>query len=263
VLELTICTADELQDRSQLGTKTASVESFTQVKTWLHACNSGHAEHSECSYIAECQMRRRKDQQDQHFVPTRLLDLEPAEPAMIRLVDTHTTQLIQGPYATLSHKWGKIKDEERFQLTKDTKDDLYSGFQIDSIRPQGKTFQEAIEVTQRLGIRYLWIDSLCISQGDKEEWLREGATMDQVYMNSYVNLAAVDSEDTSCGLYSGDRNPDELPPDIVEYRGSQYALLLPTFWKQQILDRPLYCRGWVLQGKSILHKLICHSTDGT
>ena len=33
-----------------------------------------------------------------------------------------------------------------------------------------KTFQDAITTTQELGIRYLWIDSICILQDDKEDW---------------------------------------------------------------------------------------------
>lgn len=32
-----------------------------------------------------------------------------------------------------------------------------------------KTFQDAVEATRRLGVRYLWIDSLCIIQNPKAD----------------------------------------------------------------------------------------------
>ncbi|KAH7378009.1 hypothetical protein BKA64DRAFT_585809, partial [Cadophora sp. MPI-SDFR-AT-0126] len=34
-------------------------------------------------------------------------------------------------------------------------------------------FRDAIELTRTLGIRFLWIDSLCIIQDDIEDWERE------------------------------------------------------------------------------------------
>jgi hypothetical protein len=36
-----------------------------------------------------------------------------------------------------------------------------------------KTFQDAIVVTRGLGIKYIWIDSLCICRDDKADWERE------------------------------------------------------------------------------------------
>jgi hypothetical protein len=40
-----------------------------------------------------------------------------------------------------------------------------------------KTFLDAIVVTKALGLRYLWIDSLCIIQDDEDDWLAESKTM--------------------------------------------------------------------------------------
>jgi hypothetical protein len=61
-------------------------------------------------------------------------------------------------------------------------------------------YKEAVEVTRKLGLRYLWIDSLCIIQRQKmskdSDWLREASMMGQVYSNSYCNIAAMDAEDS-------------------------------------------------------------------
>jgi hypothetical protein len=45
-------------------------------------------------------------------------------------------------------------------------------------------FQDAISVTRALGIRYLWIDALCILQDSVKDWEQESANMAAVYTNS-------------------------------------------------------------------------------
>jgi Heterokaryon incompatibility protein (HET) len=49
--------------------------------------------------------------------------------------------------------------------------------------------QNAVNITQKLGIEYLWIDSLCIIQQDFGDW-KEGPKMDQIYSNAYLSIAA-------------------------------------------------------------------------
>jgi hypothetical protein len=41
-------------------------------------------------------------------------------------------------------------------------------------------YKDAVIVARRLGIRYLWIDSLCIVQDDAEDWEREAALMGSI-----------------------------------------------------------------------------------
>lgn len=43
------------------------------------------------------------------------------------------------------------------------------------------TFQDAISVTQEIVKRYLWIDSLCIFQGDQKNWETEAKKMETVF----------------------------------------------------------------------------------
>ena len=53
-----------------------------------------------------------------------------------------------------------------------------------------RTLREAIAVTQSLGLPFMWIDALCIIQGDKDDWKRESLTMFQVYSQAAVTIAA-------------------------------------------------------------------------
>jgi hypothetical protein len=62
-------------------------------------------------------------------------------------------------------------------------------------------FQDAILVTQALGCRYLWIDSLCIIQNDKKDWIEHSKSMADIYSNGYFNIAATAAKDSSASLF--------------------------------------------------------------
>jgi hypothetical protein len=64
-----------------------------------------------------------------------------------------------------------------------------------------KTFQDAIQLVGRFGIKYLWIDSLFIIQADEEDWRSEAGKIRTVYSQSALNIAATGAKDRSRGLY--------------------------------------------------------------
>jgi hypothetical protein len=53
-----------------------------------------------------------------------------------------------------------------------------------------KSFQDAVTVTRGLGLRYLWIDALCIAQDDKSDWELESGNMAAIYRNVYLVIGA-------------------------------------------------------------------------
>jgi hypothetical protein len=67
-----------------------------------------------------------------------------------------------------------------------------------------KTFKHAVQVALSLGIAYLWIDSLCIIQDDTSDWELESAKMASIYAHSYLNLAAIDSQNSHGGFLPED-----------------------------------------------------------
>lgn len=62
-----------------------------------------------------------------------------------------------------------------------------------------QTFADAISITRHPGVRYLWIDSLCICQDDNEDWVRESARMCNLYSNAHVVIAVDLSSDCTGG----------------------------------------------------------------
>jgi hypothetical protein len=82
-------------------------------------------------------------------------------------------------------------------------------------------------MTRRLGCRYIWIDALCIIQGNKADWNEEGVRMDEIYGGSFLNLAAAAARNGNEGLFSA-RDPNrirgfEVPIKGPEFRGPKTA----------------------------------------
>lgn len=64
-----------------------------------------------------------------------------------------------------------------------------------------KTFQDAVSLCREFEIRYLWIDSLCIVQGDVLEWRHEANRMSMVYGNAFLVLVASASSGDEVGMF--------------------------------------------------------------
>jgi hypothetical protein len=65
-----------------------------------------------------------------------------------------------------------------------------------------KTFQDAVIITRSLGVKYLWIDSLCIIQDNMDNWNIEAARMKSVYAGCYTMIAADNSINSHGGCFS-------------------------------------------------------------
>lgn len=158
------------------ATSSSSSIAFKKVQQWLKECD----EHHLCAPYEAA-------------LPTRVLDLgESTHSQLITLVETKGQ--IQ-KYVALSHCWGL---SHRIKTMKDTIEAHKKGI-LFSVLP--KTFRDAIVASRKLGIRYLWIDTLCIIQDDMQDWELESSKMGEVYANAYITIAASSSTDDSSGLF--------------------------------------------------------------
>jgi len=146
----------------------------------MKKCNEGHA---LCSRPINSRL------------PTRVIDVGQAENSdIVYLKETRDSD--RDPYMSLSHCWGK---ELIITTTTNTLQDRKVGIRISELP---KTFRDAVRITRGLGVRYLWIDSLCIIQDDKNDWEIESAKMADVYMCSQLNLAATHSSNGEGGCFA-------------------------------------------------------------
>jgi Heterokaryon incompatibility protein (HET) len=95
------------------------------------------------------------------FLPTRLIDLRAvARPKLVRSRSIHSKDT---RYACLSHQWGKPDMNARSVMTtlKSNLQSRLKGFRLENLPER---YQEAMILCHLLGVRYIWIDSLCIIQ---------------------------------------------------------------------------------------------------
>lgn len=102
-------------------------------------------------------------------------------------------------YFTLSYIWGNA------QCLQTTTGNLKKMREIDSIHSHqvpniSQTVRDAIGITEYLGERYLWVDSLCIIQDDEDSLTKNLNAMHRIYANSTLCLVAYAGTDANYGL---------------------------------------------------------------
>ncbi|KAI0552897.1 heterokaryon incompatibility protein-domain-containing protein [Xylaria curta] len=226
---------------------------FALAKDWLTDCL--HA-HKECHH-------RHIDQNgltESWRPPKRLLELRKDS---VKLITPSPTQFRM--FATLSHCWGS--DSNFLQLTTSNLEEFQQDRGI-LLSKLPLTFREAVDITLRLGLEYLWIDSLCILQsgpGSHEDWLSHTSDMASIYSNCTVNIHAHNSTSPLDGCYSARHytqrslvvGPTTVectwgPDPIVNSRnmtGKTWVLLNKDISGPKAIKSAskLSSRGWVLQ----------------
>ncbi|KAM0215060.1 hypothetical protein ACHAQD_008568 [Fusarium lateritium] len=211
-------------------------------------------------------------------LPSRILDLNAFnDNDDIRLWETHGAANYE-PYVTLSYCWGSDASVH----VKTTHSTLPGHLEKISVQNLPQTYKDAINITRHLGIRYLWIDSLCICQDDLDDWARESAAMQQVYAGAYLSIAADNAPSSTHGfLKRSDRmhvpinlkiandnsESDNTAPDSSLVDVSGYAFEAPpskTFhtgcWLQ-LTKEPLTSRAWATQERLLPQRVLHFASD--
>ena len=188
---------------------------WNTILTWLDDCTTTHRGtgqvarvlHSGEEYDPETWQGYFKEHHPIHLkchkvcmeevLPSRLIDVAEHEED-IRIVETKVSTIDKKVrYAALSHCWGSPELMPIRTLKVNVQNTPYD-IAYESL---SKTFKDAVTITRKLGLRYVWIDSLCIVQDDVDDWNRESKRMGNIYASCYVNLVASDAADSSVGCF--------------------------------------------------------------
>lgn len=158
-----------------------------QIRRWYLLCSNEHADHCGID----------------HASSERFEDLR--HESYFGVIDVNSMRLTALPedqleYAALSYTWGP-EAATLFQTTQRNVEQLKKPGGLNIVWSQlPKTIQDAIELVRKLGIGYLWIDSLCIVQGDAEVWGLNSNHMDTIYGYASLTICAADGDDANAGL---------------------------------------------------------------
>lgn len=177
-------------------------ECHSLLNGWINNCNSTHR---NCTAFDPT-------------LPKRVLDVGTDTSKRLFL---HISSGEVASYTALSHCWGP--NGILLKTTTSTIKDYQQGIDFQCLP---KNFQDAMTVTRSIGIRYLWVDSLCIVQNDTTDWEVESSKMSFIYRDAYLIIAATQATDSYEGFL--DRK------DVPQYFGEGIA-----YDHQSIRDIPV------------------------
>ncbi|KAE9363415.1 HET-domain-containing protein [Stipitochalara longipes BDJ] len=256
--------------RSQLS-NTQSIETFEFIQSNLAECFAKH-------YCPKPIVPQRHGEADTMVTPARLIDVEsypchtPGNADAVRLFEVpNATQSLK--YMTLSHCWGKGLKNKHKTLSSN----LSARATKILVRELPPTFRDAISITRRLGVRYLWIDSLCIIQDSEQDWASESLKMGGIYQNSFLTIAASQGKNSLAGCFNKrsvthDRLKSKnkhtlhlwkITTDTEKAGKSTIMLLIEERGHEPLPLRssPLSQRGWVFQERLLSPRTIHFTTS--
>ncbi|KAH0562300.1 hypothetical protein GP486_003007 [Trichoglossum hirsutum] len=235
----------------EISTDPSSDRSFALVSRWIRECV---AQHKECSLTTNPGVSAERHDEIRPL-PTRLIHVGGPDKSPFLC---HTGGTV-GQYVSLSYCWGSAV---ALTTTKETYNARCEGIEFSTVP---KTIRDAIVITRRLGIQYLWVDAICIIQDDDGDWQREAAQMGLIYRNALFTISATEALDASVGCFTK-YAPMLMQPVKLDYhshdgkrKGQMFIRPQPATVADSLDRSPVNSRGWCLQER-ILSRRVLHYT---
>ena len=214
---------------------------LSRARVWLEQCTESH---KVCATIGA------------NYYPKRLLHiLRSGDKTTCRLVHGAEARSIGSGYCTLSYRWGP--EVELLMLTHRNEHELQQAIADDDLPNLAR---EAVQITHALGVRFLWIDSLCLKQDVQDEMRQELITMGLVYQNALCNIAAAAGDpdkifqdrepyDTNCCQVYVKRQGHNLSQ-------TRLRLVNEGYWSEYVSQSSLLKRGWTYQERLLARRTL-------
>ncbi|PKY03794.1 HET-domain-containing protein [Aspergillus campestris IBT 28561] len=231
------------------------------IQRWLEECK--RHKHSSKSFHRKCDLF-----QSEH--PFRLIDV------VDRCLVLKNERC---DYVALSYVWGPVKtilDSEPgtapiLLSTKNNADELG----VPQALPQTqealhrggripRTVRDAMELTRQIGMRYLWVDTLCIMQDDPQDVDRLIGRMDDIYDHAAVTAIAAAGADADAGLWGiSPRSGYPIQPErIAAPEGGSISLsLCPPSLCDEVRRLKWNTRGWTFQEQCLSQRVLYFATN--
>lgn len=194
--------------------------SIDLIRHWISCCEMDHKK--------SCCVPSRPSIALSWLIDTEHLCLVPAE---------HCTR-----YIALSYVWGQA------EMLKTTQKGLHSLQRVGALRTHlrvPRVIRHAISLASQLRQRYLWVDSLCIVQDDKNSLDLHIRHMASIFEAAMFTIVAADGMDAYHGILGikGISEPRMLPPVLQLSK----TLGIRSRGETDLFYSPWGRRGWTLQ----------------
>lgn len=165
------------------------------------------------------------------------------------------------PYAALSYYWG---GEQRHILSAAVTDTWQLAIPYHDL-PQ--TIKDAIHVTRELGLRYIWVNAICIIQDNLKDKQEEIEKMSEIYERAYVTIAVARAKSVEEGFLHPVRQYETIANKgfKLPYRCSSGEIgsitILDLKPEGEFHVEPLDKRGWTLQERMLSPRLLIYGTE--
>ena len=213
---------------------------------WLETCITKHA-----SCIASAMAP---------ILPKRIIDVLPDNEqthARIILPATNTA----ARFVALSHCWGSQEDKPMTKLTSENQTTWQRhGIDVQSLP---LNFRDAITATRRLGIRYLWIDALCILQDSTADWVAEAPKMANIFGTATLVLSATSAKHCDDGILQPRLSTcSPLLGPSKNWFLTRPKLTFTTTMESEINAGHLSSRGWAAQERMVAQRVLHYTPAG-
>ncbi|KLU92484.1 hypothetical protein MAPG_11429 [Magnaporthiopsis poae ATCC 64411] len=152
-------------------------------------------------------------------------------------------------YETVSYTWGGEDDDSSPSKP------VYVGPYWDALFQTKNCYEMLRHLRPNRGVRFIWVDAICINQNDLDERAQQVAKMRTIYSNSWRVIVYLGSDIINPvpkrSVYPAKKRLEDL-----DTSAAGESLLFPDLSLREVLERRYFSRIWVIQ-ELLLSKQIC------
>jgi hypothetical protein len=210
---------------------------FEQAEKWLKECSS----HKSCGIVGPTQL------------PSRVIEVSPEnDPKTPRLLESTS---IVDYYVALSYCWGPNQTGLTIESNIKARQECLN---MDTL---SRTIQDAVLVTRKIDVKYLWVDAICIIQDSQEDKNVELAKMCKIYQDALVTIVAANATNAHQGFLEDRISPESSTK--IPFWGPDGTLGTVFVRLEGWYDdgnEPINERAWTLQERLLSPRLLIYAS---
>ncbi|KAH8588238.1 heterokaryon incompatibility protein-domain-containing protein [Bisporella sp. PMI_857] len=232
---------------------------FNMLRAWIDECTSRHEDHCGTVFSSRF-VHHQIEFQDVNFELSKIRAFRLIDVKLRAVERFDNVNIADMKYLALSYVWGFA---QRLVINRHNMKKL--GIAGSLSGAVSKTIEDAMHLTEMLGIQYLWVDALCILQDDALDKSHHLSYMGEIYKHALFTIVAASGIDAESGL-SGVREPRMFRQQIVKVKDSTTesseiqlvtAQTVRSLWQTDYLFGTNWStRGWTLQERALSRRAL-------